>query len=94
MRSTPNRNPPKVGTAAALVWYRPTAVALGLVLGAGAILAALWVTTALVQVPLHRQLTTTPTNTAIRRLVNSNWYRTAGWTLRGILVSIMVLRII
>ncbi len=61
---------------------------------AGVVLAGLWVTTAFVQVPLHRQLTTTPTAAAIRRLVNSNWYRTAGWTLRGALVLAMLLRII
>jgi hypothetical protein len=84
----------EVGTAAALVWFRPTDVGLGLVLMAGVVLAGLWVTTALVQVPLHRQLATTSTAGAIRRLVNSNWYRTAGWTLRGVLVSAMLLRII
>jgi hypothetical protein len=64
------------------------------VLTAEVILAGLWVTTALRQVPLHRQLTTAPTTAAIRRLVNSNWFRTAGWTLRGILVSTMLLQVI
>lgn len=84
----------EVSTAAALVWFRPSAVGLGLVLTAGVILAGLWVTTALRQVPLHRQLTTAPTTAAIRRLVDSNWFRTAGWTLRGILVSTMLLQVI
>ena len=84
----------EVGTAAALVWFRPTEVDLGVVLAAGVILAALWVTTALVQVPLHRHLTFAPTAAAMRRLIQSNWYRTAGWTLRGILVASMVVQVI
>lgn len=80
----------EVGTAAALVWSRPAQVNLALVLAAGAILAGLWVTTALVQVPLHRRLATTPSVGAIRRLVRSNWYRTTGWTVRGVFVASMV----
>lgn len=84
----------EVLTAAALVWFRPSQVDLWLVVAAGAILAGLWVTTALVQVPLHRQLTAAPTATAMRRLVASNWLRTAGWTLRGFLVAAMVLQVI
>lgn len=77
----------EVLTGAALVWARPPGVSLALVLLAGAILAALWVVTALVQVPLHRRLTGPAPASEIERLVRTNWLRTGGWTLRGVLVA-------
>jgi hypothetical protein len=66
---------------------------LALVLAAGAVLAALWVTTALVQVPLHRKLSNDPSTRTMRRLVATNWIRTIGWTLRGGLVILMVMQV-
>lgn len=83
----------EVVTAAALVFNRPPEVALALVVLAGAVLAALWVTTALVQVPLHRTLAADPSDGAMRRLVATNWVRTIGWTLRGGFVAIMVMQV-
>ena len=85
--------PIEVATAAALVFVRPPGVELALVLAAGAVLAALWATTALVQVPLHRGLLDDPSTRAMRRLVTTNWVRTIGWTLRGGLVVLMVLQV-
>ena len=83
----------EVATAAALVFVRPPGVSPALVLTAGAVLAALWVTTALVQVPLHRTLSRDPSPAAMRRLAATNWVRTIGWTLRGGLVAIMVMQV-
>jgi hypothetical protein len=83
----------EVVTAAALVFVRPPDVSLALVVLAGAVLAALWLTTALVQVPLHRTLVEDPSKGAMRRLVATNWVRTIGWTLRGGLVAIMVMQV-
>ena len=85
--------PIEVATAAALVFVRPPGVSLALVLAAGAVLAALWVTTALVQVPLHRKLSNGPSTRTMRRLVATNWIRTIGWTLRGGLVILMVMQV-
>jgi len=85
--------PVEVATAAALVFVRPSGVSLALVLAAGAVLVVLWVTTALVQVPLHRELSSDPSKRAMRRLVASNWIRTIGWTLRGGLVVLMVMQV-
>lgn len=50
-----------------------------------ALLAALWLTTFLVQVPLHRRLERGRDDAAIRRLVRTNWPRTLLWTLRAVL---------
>lgn len=80
----------EVVTGAALLWSRPPAVPLALVLAGGVLLVILWVTTALVQVPTHRALGDSWTPEAGSRLVASNWARTIGWTLRGVLVAAMI----
>ena len=50
-----------------------------------AMLAVIWLSTALVQVPLHRRLRGGFDAAAHRRLVRTNWLRTAAWTLRAAL---------
>lgn len=47
------------------------------------LLAVIWLSTALLQVPLHRRLDNGHDVAAIRRLVRSNWLRTVAWTARG-----------
>lgn len=81
----------EIVTAAALVISRPDSVSLGLVLGAGVVLAAIWVMTGFVQAPAHGRLSAGFDLDLIDRLVSSNWWRTAGWTVRGVLVALMVL---
>ena len=56
-----------------------------------ALLASIWVSTAGWQVPAHRRLTAAFDPTSHARLVMSNWYRTAAWTLKGGLSLIMLL---
>ena len=80
----------EVLTGLGLVWFRPPEVGLGAVLLAGFLLAAVWVTTALVQVPLHRRLSEGYDASSGRRLVTTNWLRTALWSGRGLLVAGMV----
>jgi hypothetical protein len=50
-------------------------------------LAFNWLSTGLVQVPLHERLGRGFDEAAHRRLVLTNWFRTAAWTLRGIAVA-------
>ena len=45
----------------------------------------LWLSTFLIQVPCHRKLERAYDANAIRRLVRTNWLRTIGWTIRGVL---------
>ena len=78
-------------TAAALVFVRPEDVPLWLVLAAGAVLAGIWIMTGLVQAPLHGRLSSRYSAELVDRLVSSNWWRTIGWTVRGVLVAVMVL---
>jgi hypothetical protein len=70
--------PPRIGWLAAIV-------GLGLV-------AILWLSTALVQMPLHARLRADGNDpVTIARLVSTNWLRTAGWTARAVLAGWMLL---
>ncbi len=80
----------EVVTAAALLWIRPSELGLLPVLIGGALLAAIWIVTALVQVPLHSRLTAGFDPVAHRRLVSTNRWRAGLWSIRGILVLWMV----
>ncbi len=81
----------EVVTGAALVWSRPSGVGLPVVLISGSLLAAVWITTALVQAAEHRRLHQGKDQQSIDRLVRTNWVRTALWTARGVLVAAMLL---
>lgn len=51
----------------------------------------IWTTTALIQIPLHRTLSRGFDAVAHRRLVRSNWLRTAAWSIRVGLAARIVL---
>jgi len=54
------------------------------------LLAFIWVSTGLVQAPLHGMLTSGFDTQTHTWLVRSNWLRTVAWTLRGILALWML----
>ena len=56
---------------------------------AAALMAVAYGTTAFVSVPLHAQLTAHYDDDAHRRLVATNWIRTAAWTARGLVVAVI-----
>jgi hypothetical protein len=80
----------ELATAALLVWWPPLSVPVWQVWTGLGLVAFIWTTTGLVQVPLHRTLTDGFDATAHRRLVRSNWLRTGAWTLRVGLVLWMM----
>ncbi len=51
-----------------------------------ALLAAIWLSAFLIQVPLHAKLTTAFDARAHAELVRSNWIRTLAWSARGLLL--------
>ncbi|HLM60683.1 MAG TPA: hypothetical protein VK308_07765 [Pyrinomonadaceae bacterium] len=55
-----------------------------------ALILIIWISTFFVQVPLHEKLGANFNPDAQRRLVSTNWIRTAAWTLRGALVLWMI----
>jgi hypothetical protein len=54
------------------------------------LLAAIWTSTAIFQLPRHRWLSRGFDAGVHRALVESNWIRTVGWTLRAALVVAML----
>ena len=50
------------------------------------LLAAIWASTFLIQVPIHRVLETGFDSASHAMLVKTNWIRTLAWTARGILL--------
>lgn len=59
--------------------------------GAG-LLALVWASTFLVQVPLHRTLLLNPNSRTRSVLIRTNWIRTTAWTGRGV-VALAMLRL-
>ncbi len=55
-------------------------------LTASALLALVWISTAVIQVPLHRRLAQCPDPASMTALARTNWLRTIAWTLRSILL--------
>lgn len=71
--------------AAWLAAFPPPAVPPWQIHAGAALLAAIWLSTFAVQVPLHAQLSRGFDARIHRRLVATHWGRTALWTLRSVL---------
>jgi hypothetical protein len=86
--------PPMVVEAAAAAWlaaWPPAGLGRGVTALGAALLPPIWLSTLLLQMPLHRRLGREGTDPAIvGRLVRSNWLRTALWTVRAILACWML----
>ena len=73
-----------------LLASRPGELSTDSLLIGGALLAVIWLSTFLIQVPCHNRLTLGFDASVHRRLVLSNWIRTAAWTARSALLLDMV----
>jgi hypothetical protein len=73
-------------TAALLVFWPPNGVKLWMPWAGVGLLAVVWVSTFFWQVPAHQKLAAAFDSATHMNLVQSNWLRTAGWTVRGLLV--------
>ena len=76
----------EAGTALLLVIRRPEGVPLYLALAGLTLVAVIWLSTALLQVPRHTALGSGFDRSAWRGLVGTNWIRTAAWSVRGFVV--------
>ncbi|MHC4550745.1 MAG: hypothetical protein ACYTEZ_18450 [Planctomycetota bacterium] len=80
----------ELATALALVVRPPAALPTASVwLGLG-LVAVLWLSTGLLQMPAHRRLLTGFDARVAARLVRTNWLRTGAWTARGVLALWML----
>ncbi|MEM9465393.1 MAG: hypothetical protein AAGA90_08455 [Actinomycetota bacterium] len=77
-------------TALLLVAAPPDGVPVGLALVALVLLGGVTASTVLLQVPLHGRLAERWDAVDATRLVRTNWIRTIGWSVRGVLALVMV----
>jgi hypothetical protein len=73
----------ELAAAVVLFAWRPASLPLNFAIAGMVIVLAIWACTFAVQVPLHSRLTQGYDRAAIDALVNSNWIRTALWSLRA-----------
>jgi hypothetical protein len=76
-------------TALAIAWIIPRSMLAWTGLG---LLLIIWLSTFLLQVPLHRRLSLGFDDASHRALVRSNWIRTLAWTARGVLCLWMIIK--
>lgn len=60
--------------------------------GAAICLALVWAVTFFVSVPLHGSLTSGYNAEGIQRLIDTNWWRTVGWSVRTGLFFLLIIR--
>ena len=77
-------------TAIALLWLQPFGVGLLSIWVGIVLLALIWLVTYCVQVPQHASLALSYDTKLQRRLVKGNWFRTAAWSARGLLMLWML----
>ncbi len=66
--------------------FRPATILPAAALGGAILVAILWLSTALIQVPLHNRLGAGYDAHAVAMLVATNWIRTLAWTARSALL--------
>ena len=81
----------ELGTALAALRYPGPASAAEVALGL-ALLGLIWGSTFLLQVPRHERLARGRDLESARSLVTTNWLRTLGWSARGALVVVLLVR--
>lgn len=77
----------ELGLSVASVLWPPVGDQWLMIVGLS-LLALIWISTALLQVPAHRSLTTKFSEIVHRKLVLTNWIRTVAWTARALLLMI------
>jgi hypothetical protein len=77
-------------TTLVLLVARPDGVDAWLAWAGAIVLAVVLAATVFLSVPLHERMATDPDATVGRRLVATNWPRTVGWTLRGVIAGMML----
>lgn len=78
----------EAGSAAVLLATEPGVV----VIVSSAALGVVWLSTFFVQVPLHTRLLNGRDERVLRRLVSTNWIRTAAWSGRLVLLAWLTLQ--
>lgn len=80
----------ELATAIALVVQRPLGASAFLIWIGLVLLAAIWLSTAFVQVPLHSALADGFDSAVHRKLVVTNWVRTVAWVARAFIAAALL----
>ena len=80
----------ELGIAIWLCFVRPEWLLAGQVWLGLALVAVIWLSTALLQVPAHDALSKHFSVEQHSKLVATNWLRTVAWSVRGVLVLLML----
>ncbi len=78
----------EAGSAVLLLWLREWTAFF---LASLPPMLMIWASTLVHQVPIHDHLTNGYDESAIRRLVRTNWLRTIGWSVRALLVLLLLM---
>lgn len=77
-----------------LAWYPISEIGRPLALIGVGLVLLIWLSTAFIQVPCHERLSNGFDLMAYQRLVQTNWIRTIAWSVRGIVVVLMLTRML
>lgn len=77
----------ELGAALYLLFFSPVFAGSWPAAGGGALLVLAWLSTFTLQVPCHARLEKQWDKDVWRRLVRTNWIRTAAWTLRAVIIG-------
>lgn len=80
----------EVGCATAAFWGPPELMGPVMVSVGACLLALIWISTFFLQVPEHRRLARSYDKSSVKRLVLGNWIRTIAWSLRSLLMLIVL----
>lgn len=72
--------------------WRPSFIPAGEAWFGLLLIGVIWLSTAVVQVPLHNRLQARHSVADAQRLVATNWVRTAAWSIRAVLVAMWAAR--
>jgi len=86
--------PVEAVTAVLLLLATPVGVQKGLLVLGAILLVPIWISTALLQMPAHRRLSSGFDDRVASRLVETNWLRTALRSARSALIPVVVARAI
>ena len=89
-RTTRVVGPAMLIEAGAALWLAMRDPGAALPLVGAVLLGAIWMSTAFLQVPLHKRLLRGYDADAARALVRTNWIRTLGWSARCVIAARML----
>ena len=77
-------------TTVILIFQIPVGIPNWTVIVGIILIGVIWISTLFLQIPYHNKLSSKFDKNVIMMLVNTNWIRTICWSLRGIIVLIML----